>query len=100
MKGFIDFIRKQGIVGLAVGFILGGEISKLISTFLADIVNPLLGLVLGTAKDLQSFSLSIGNVQIKIGDFIRQILNFILIALIVYMAVNVLKVDRLDKKKE
>ena len=100
MKGFVEFIRKQGIVGLAVGFILGGEISRLISTFISDIINPLLGLILGTAKDLEFFVITLGPVELKLGHFMVQLLNFILIALVVYTCVHVLKFDRLDKKKE
>jgi len=37
MKGFLDFIREQGVVGLAVGFILGGAVSKLVASLVADI---------------------------------------------------------------
>ena len=42
MKGFLDFIREQGVVGLAVGFILGGAVSKLVTAIITDIVNPIL----------------------------------------------------------
>ena len=52
MKGFTDFIREQGVVGLAVGFILGGAVSKVVSSLVSDIINPVLGIVLGAAGNL------------------------------------------------
>ena len=58
MQGFIVFIRKQGVIGLAVGFILGGAVSKVISALITDIVNPILGVILGAAGGLKEASLS------------------------------------------
>jgi len=40
-SGFIDFVREQGVVGLAVGFILGGAVSKVVSSLVKDIINSL-----------------------------------------------------------
>ena len=42
MKGFIAFIREQGVVGLAVGFILGGAIAKMVTSLVNDMINPLI----------------------------------------------------------
>ena len=41
MHGFMDFIRTQGVVGLAVGFILGGAVSKVVAALVTDVINPL-----------------------------------------------------------
>ena len=40
MRGFLNFIREQGVVGLAIGFILGGAISKLVAALVNDLINP------------------------------------------------------------
>lgn len=100
MKGFTDFIREQGVVGLAVGFILGGAISKLVAAIVNDIVNPLLGLLLGAVGDLKEAYWQIGSAKIMYGDLISVTVDFIVIALVVYIGVKVLKLDKLDKKKE
>lgn len=99
MKGFVDFIREQGVVGLAVGFILGGAVSKVVSALVTDIINPVLGLVLGSAEGLKSASFGRGAVQIMYGDFISVLIDFIVIALVVYYGVKMLKLDKLDKSK-
>ena len=100
MKGFIDFIREQGVVGLAVGFILGGAVSKVVSALVTDIVNPLLGLALGKVGGLKEAFFSIGSAKIMYGDLISVAIDFTVIALVVYFGVKLLHLDKLDKKKE
>lgn len=98
MKGFLDFIRKQGVVGLAVGFILGGAVSKVVSALVTDIINPIIGVFLGKAGDLAAASIKIGSVSILLGYFISVIIDFLVVALVVYYGVSALKLDKLDKK--
>ena len=100
MKDFIKFIREQGVVGLAVGFILGGAVSGVVSSIVKDLINPLIGLLLGMAGGLQTSVIKIGSAQIMIGNFISTLIDFIVISLVVYFGVKILKLDKLDKKKE
>ncbi len=100
MKGFLHFIREQGVVGLAVGFILGGAVSKLVTALVTDIINPLLGVALGAVNGLKEARLSFGAVHILYGDFINVFVDFVIVALVVYVGVKMLGVDKLDKKKE
>jgi large conductance mechanosensitive channel len=100
MKGFMNFIREQGVVGLAVGFILGGAISKVVASLVSDIINPLLGLVLGSAEGLQTASFKVGSASIVWGNFISVLIDFLVIALVVYFGVKWLKLDKLDKKSD
>lgn len=99
MKGFMDFIREQGVVGLAVGFILGGAVSKVVSSLVSDIINPVLGLVLGAAGNLNEASLKMGSVELMWGSFVAVLIDFIVIALVVYYGVKKLGLDKLDKAK-
>ena len=98
MSGFINFIRKQGVVGLAVGFILGGAVSKVVSALVNDIINPILGLVLGAAGDIKTSAINIGSAKILYGDLISVVIDFLIIAFVVYFGVKWLKLDKLDKK--
>jgi large conductance mechanosensitive channel len=100
MKGFLNFIREQGVVGLAVGFILGGAVSRLVSSLVDNIINPLLGLVLGFAKNLDTASYSVGSAVIKYGALINTIIDFLVIALVVYYGVKLLRLDKVDKVKK
>ena len=99
MKGFTDFIREQGVVGLAVGFILGGAVSKVVAALITDIVNPVLSFVLGMAGDFKTAALTVGSAQILYGDFISVLIDFLVVALVVYFGVKVLGISRIDKPK-
>ena len=99
VNGFMDFIREQGVVGLAVGFILGGSVSKVVSSLVEDIINPFLGIVLGAAGNLGEMSLMMGGVELMWGSFATVLIDFLVIALVVYFGVKGLKLDKLDKKK-
>jgi large conductance mechanosensitive channel len=99
MKGFLDFIREQGVVGLAVGFILGGAVSKLVSSLVNDLINPLLGAALGALGDLKSVTFAIGPVKIMFGSFVNSVIDFVVIAFVVYFGVKLLGLAKLDKKK-
>lgn len=99
IRVFIDFIREQGVVGLAVGFILGGAVSKVVSSLVEDIINPILGILLGAAGNLSEAVLIVGLVRIRYGSFLTVLIDFIVIALVVYFGVKVLKLDKIDKKE-
>lgn len=100
MKGFINFIREQGVVGLAAGFILGGAVSKVVAALVADVINPVVGVVLGAAGSLNDAVLKIGPVKILWGHLVAVLVDFLVIALVVYFGVKSMGLEKLDKKKE
>jgi len=98
IKDFIEFIRKQGVVGLAIGFILGGAVSKLVSSLVTDIINPIIGIALGKVGSLSEASLTVGSAKILWGSFIGNFVDFLIVALVVYYGFKALRLDQLDKK--
>lgn len=100
MKGFINFIREQGVTGLAVGFILGGAVSKLVTAIVTDLIDPFVGLALGSMDGLKESYFGVGSAKIMYGDLISVFIDFVIISLVVYFGVKLLKLDKLDKKKE
>lgn len=100
LAGFLDFIREQGVVGLAVGFILGGAVSRVVASLVEDIINPILGLILGSAEGLSEIAWQVGNGEILLGSFLSVLIDFIVIALVVYYGVRLFGLDKLDKKKK
>src|SRR3972149_11904107 len=98
MKGFIEFVREQGVMGLGVGFILGGAVSKVVASLVGDIINPLLGVALGAVGNLSEAYWQIGGGKLMWGSFVNTTIDFLVIALVVYFGVKLLKLDSLDKK--
>lgn len=96
VTGFIQFIREQGVVGFAIGFILGGAVSGLVKSFVDDIINPVIGLAFGSVQTLSGWMLG----PVLLGNFLSVLINFIIIAAVVYFMFKGLGLDRLDRKKE
>ncbi len=86
------------MVGLAVGFILGGAVSKTVSSLVDNIINPIIGMILGKV-DLADKVFTIGEVSLKYGAFISTIVDFVIIAGVVYWGVNALGLNKIDKAK-
>lgn len=93
--GFFQFIREQGVMGLALGFILGTAVSKVVVSFTTDIINPLIGIVLGSAESIEAIRVG----SVKIGSFIGSVVDFLFIAAVVYLLFRMLGLDKLDIKK-
>lgn len=99
LEGFLSFIREQGVVGLAIGFILGGSVSKVVSSLVSDIINPVLSIILGAAGNLAEATLKVGAVEMHWGKFVSVLIDFIVIAAVVYYGVKMMGLDKIDKKK-
>lgn len=106
LKSFLDFIRTQGVVGLAVGLVLGGAVSVLVKSLVDNVVMPPLGLVLGSAEGLKGLAWTMGKTNagqpavLHYGIFLNDFINFIVVALVIYFIIRLLRFDRVDKKKE
>jgi large conductance mechanosensitive channel len=96
VKEFTDFLQTFGVIGLAIGFVIGVASSAVVTSLVKDIVNPIVGLVLPTGN-LGSLNATITSpVSNKpsvflYGDFISQIIYFIIIALVVFIMYKWLK---------
>lgn len=103
--GFMEFIRTQGVVGLAVGLVLGGAVTILVKSLVDNVVMPPLGLVLGSAEGLKGLQVVIGKTAagqdaiLHYGVFLNDLINFVVIAIVIYLIVHILGFDKLDSKK-
>ena len=87
---FVHFLKTFGIIGLAIAFVIGAAASKLVTALVTDIINPIVGLALpsGDLRTLQySVTNQITNVtsEFKYGDLIANIIDFLIIAVIVFV---------------
>jgi len=106
LKSFLDFVRTQGVVGLAVGLVLGGAVSVLVKSLVDNVVMPPLGFVMGSAEGLKGLAWTMGETSsgqpaiLHYGVFLNDFINFLVIAFVVYFIVRLLRFDKIDKKKE
>lgn len=99
MKGFLKFIREQGVVGLAIGFMMGGAVSKVVSAFVQDIVNPFVSVFFKNIQSIADASIKIDSVEILWGDFVVVLVDFVIIAAVIYFIFKGLGLEKLDQKK-
>ena len=94
---FKTFIARGNVMDLAVGVIIGGAFSSITTSLVNDIVMPLLGILTGSIS-FADLSVSIGSATVMYGNFIQAILNFLIMAFVVFCLVKT--VNRLSRKKE
>jgi len=103
IQQFIDFLKTFGVIGLAIGFIIGVASTDLVNSLVEDIINPLIGLVLpsGSLENLSANVTSISGVEseFRYGNLISNILNFLIIALVVFIAYKVLSKYKIVEDK-
>jgi large conductance mechanosensitive channel len=103
VAGFMDFVREQGVIGLAIGLAIGTQASEVVKQMVASLVDPIIGLVMGNPKGLQAmeWTLNIGDRSgtFALGKLVYVTIVFLLVAVIIYGVVHGLKLDKLDKKK-
>ena len=103
MKKFIEefkaFALRGNVMDMAIGVIIGGAFTSIVTSLTDNLINPILGLFGGT--DLSGFVLNLGGVELRYGAFITSIINFLIMAFVLFCllkAVN--KLTALGKKPE
>ena len=95
LKEFRDFINRGNVVDLAVAVIIGGAFGAIVTSLVNDIIMPLVGIVLG-GIDFASLSIQIGEATVLYGSFIQAIVNFVIIAFVLFLIVR--SINRMQAK--
>lgn len=98
MKEFRDFINRGNVLDMAVGIIIGGAFTTIVSSLTSDIISPILGLFGGLNFDKYAFTF--GEVTISYGKFITAIINFLIMAFVVFCIVKAMNKATSKLKKE
>ena len=93
--GFMQFIREQNIVGLAVGLVLGTHAGALVNSLINNVFMPPLGLLLGSTEGLKGWTIALGDTGavMALGAFLNDLINFIILAFVIYIVIKALKLD-------
>jgi|SRR5215216_2166251 len=87
LREFKEFAMRGNVMDLAVAVIIGGAFGAIITSLVNDILMPLIGLVLG-GIDFSALAFKVGNAVIKYGAFIQAIINFLIVAFVVFLIVR------------
>ena len=104
LSEFKEFAMKGNVVDLAVGVIIGGAFGKIVSSFVGDVVMPLLGLLVGgvnftdLAITLKAAEGDIPAVVLKYGAFLQTVFDFVIISLAIFIAIKAM--NKLKRKQD
>ena len=98
---FKTFIKRGNVIDLAVGVVIGGAFSTIVSSLVNDIIMPLVGIIIG-GYDFTGLSLKVKDASINYGSFIQNVINFLIIALFILVKVinKFLHKAKEEEKKE
>ena len=96
-SAFKKFVSRGNVVDMAVGVIVGGAFGKIVTSFVNDLIMPIVGLFLG-GLDFKALSIKIKDSTIAYGNFIQSVVDFFIVAFCIFVIVRVF--DRLKKKEE
>ncbi|QJC52716.1 large conductance mechanosensitive channel protein MscL [Paenibacillus albicereus] len=99
-KDFKAFAMKGNIMELAIAVIIGAAFGKMVSSLVADIVTPLLGIVLG-GVDVSGLAATFGDTTLKYGLFLQSIIDFFIVSFSIFLFIRLLgKLKRKEKVEE
>lgn len=87
LKDFKEFISKGNVLDLAVGVVMGGAFSGIVTSLVNDIIMPLVGLLIG-GIDFTTMKVTVGDASIMYGNFIQNIVNFLIIAASIFIFIK------------
>ena len=95
---FMAFMKQYGVIGMAVGIVMGGAVSKFVTALVADVAMPIIGIFV-PGGNWREAVWSIGNFQLKCGDLLGALIDFLVIAYIIFFfSKKILKEEEVAKK--
>ena len=99
MKEFKEFISRGNVMDMAVGIIIGGAFTAIVTSLVEDIITPIIGMIGGF--DFSGLVVTVNNSPIAVGNFINAIINFLLIAIVLFSIIKAVnKAASIAKKPE
>jgi large conductance mechanosensitive channel len=94
---FKKFVERGNVVDLAVGVLIGGAFSNIVSSLVNDLFMPLIGIIIG-GHDFTNLTLKVGDAQIRYGSLIQNIVDFLIIAFCIFIFISI--INKFFSKKE
>ncbi len=97
VKEFKEFIMRGNVMDLAVAVIIGAAFTAIVNSLVDDIIMPIIGALIG-GIDFTTLAVTVGNATITYGNFIQATINFLLIALVLFLIIRA--INKMSRKKE
>ncbi len=98
VKEFKEFVMRGNVMDMAVGVIVGGAFSAIVTSLVDDVIGPIIGMIMG-GIDFTNLSITVGNAQLMVGNFIQAIINFLIVAFCLFSVIKAMNVATSKLKK-
>lgn len=99
IQEFKEFVSRGNVMDMAVGIIIGGAFTAIVNSLVDDIFTPLLGLITG-GQDFSALHFKFGDAEFRYGAFLSAVINFLLVALVLFLLVKTVNKLRSRNKAE
>ncbi len=89
LKEFRDFISRGNVIDLAVAVMMGAAFTGIVTALVGDILMPLIGVIMG-GVDFTTLMITVGTASIAYGKFIQAVINFLIIAVVMFLVVRII----------
>lgn len=97
-KEFKEFAMRGNVMDLAIAVVIGGAFGSIVTSLVENIIMPLIGVLTGGINFKESFIWKVGDASVQFGVFIQTIIDFLIIAFAIFMALKLM--NKLSRKKE
>ena len=87
LKEFKEFALRGNVMDMAIGVVIGGAFSSIVTSIVDDIFTPIIGMIIG-GVDFSGIAIKVGEASINVGNFIQVVINFIIVALCLFLVVK------------
>ena len=99
MSEFKEFVSKGSLVDMAVGIIIGAAIGKMVGALVDNILMPIIGMLMG-GVDFSTLAIKIGEASIGYGAFIQALIDFLIVAFVIFMIIRALNKMKCQEAEE
>ena len=99
IKEFKEFINKGSVMDMAVGVVIGGAFTAIVTSLVDDVIMPLVGIIIG-GINVSDLSVVVGTATLKYGVFLQNVINFLIVAFVVFCVIKALNTMKAKVIKE
>jgi len=96
-KEFMEFLQKYQVIGLAVAFVIGSAATKLVNSTVSDIIMPIIAVII-PGGNWREAVFQIGPIKFLLGDFVGAIIDFFIIALVIFIIIKYIMKEEVTNK--
>lgn len=97
-REFVDFLKQYGVIGLAIAVIVGGKLNALVDAVVKELLMPFIGLLI-PGGDWRNLAITVGETKFGVGPILAALVDFVIVAFVIFLLSKKLLADKSAEKK-